>query len=360
MPTRRKILGGLAAALTCSPTWADVGTPAYIAAAREPDGTFALYGIGAEGADRFRIVLPGRGHAAAAHPRRPEAVAFARRPGLFALAIDCRTGQVTARLQAPAGRHFYGHGCFSSDGSILYTTENAFESGAGRIGLWSTDEGYRRIGERASGGIGPHDVVRLPGTETLAVANGGIRTHPASGREKLNIETMRPSLAYLDEDGSIDDLCEPGPEIHRNSIRHLSVRADGLVACAMQWQGDPFDAPPLLALHKRGSPLRLVGARGPLQALLRAYAGSVAFSGGGDRVGFTAPRGGRAQVYSVEDGRLLQEVRRPDICGIAPHRNGFLATDGTGGVSAVGAVGLHTLTRANRAWDNHLISIEQK
>ncbi|MEM9148005.1 MAG: DUF1513 domain-containing protein [Pseudomonadota bacterium] len=356
--TRRQVLAGLAVAVSPTPSWADVGGPTYLSAAREPDGSFSLYGLGTDGVDRFRIALPGRGHAAAAHPRRPEAVAFARRPGLFALAIDCRTGQVKARLQAPDRRHFYGHGCFSSDGSVLYTTENAFESGEGQIGLWSTDEGYRRIGELPSGGIGPHEVVRLPGKDTLVVANGGIRTHPANGREKLNLAAMRPNLAYIAEDGSISDLHEMDPEMHRNSLRHLAAGADGLVACATQWQGDPFDAPPLLALHRRGSPLRMVGSTGPGHARLQAYAGSVAFSGRGDRVGFTAPRGGRAQVYSVEDGRLLQEIHRPDICGIAPLRHGFMATDGIGGVSAVGADGLQTLTRANRAWDNHLVSIE--
>ena len=73
MPSRRAFLAGLVAA-TGTPrlSWADAGDPAYLAAARAPSGGHALFGLGAEGQDIFRIPLPDRGHAAAAHPSAPE------------------------------------------------------------------------------------------------------------------------------------------------------------------------------------------------------------------------------------------------------------------------------------------------
>ena len=124
---RRQFLGGIfAAGLMPVPTWADAGSPAFLSAAAKPDGGFVLCGIGAGLDIRFEIPLPARGHAAAAHPNRPEAVAFARRPGTFAVVIDCATGAQKAMLTAPEGRHFYGHGAFSSDGGLLYTTENDY------------------------------------------------------------------------------------------------------------------------------------------------------------------------------------------------------------------------------------------
>ena len=52
-----------------------------------------------------------------------------------------------------------------------------------------------------SGGIGPHEILRLPGARLLAIANGGIHTRPDTGREKLNLDTMRPNLTLMDEDG---------------------------------------------------------------------------------------------------------------------------------------------------------------
>lgn len=357
MPTRRQLLGGLAATLAPAPAWSDAGAPAYLAAAQERDGRYALYGLGAGGQDRFRIPLPERGHAAAAHPSRPEAVAFARRPGLFALVLDCRTGRVLSALDAPADRHFYGHGCFSADGTRLFTTENAIASGEGRIGLWAADDGYRRVGEIGSGGIGPHEIVRLPGTDTIVVANGGIRTHPATGREKLNLPTMRPTLTYLSAEGSVLDRVELAEAHRQNSIRHLAVRSDGLLAAALQWQGEPAEAPPLLMLHRLGGAPALLGDDSPGHARLEGYAGSVAFSGDGRRVGITAPRGNRAQIFDAETGELSAEIRRPDICGIAPGGEGFLATDGLGGVSEIGGAALNPLGKADRAWDNHLVAI---
>ena len=126
MTTRRAFLGSLMAAMMVfNLTWADVGAPAFVAAAQEGDGGFSLIGLAASGADVFRIPLPARGHAATLHPTRAEVVAFARRPGTFAMVVDCASGKVGRRLQAPEGRAFNGHGAFSGDGAVLYTSEES-------------------------------------------------------------------------------------------------------------------------------------------------------------------------------------------------------------------------------------------
>ncbi|PWE28797.1 DUF1513 domain-containing protein [Maritimibacter sp. 55A14] len=354
MTTRRAFLASLAAsAVWPSASWAEAGSPAFLAAAREADGGYALFGLSERGADIFRIPLPDRGHAAAAHPSHPEAVAFARRPGNFALVIDCLRGRVAHRLTAPRGRHFYGHGVFIEGGALLVTTENEIETGRGLIGLWSRAEGYARVGEIASGGIGPHDLLALPG-DLLAVANGGIRTHPDSGREKLNIDTMRPNLSYLTVSGGIAERVELAPDMRHASIRHLAAQ-DDLVAFAMQLQ-EPLAgvAVPLLGLHRRGAAPVLCQAGLADQLAMEGYAGSVAIEGG--RVGITSPRGGRLQLFDL-DGAHRQSFRRMDICGLATGPRGLVATDGLGGVLEVGERTLHPVTTAPRAWDNHLVRV---
>ncbi|GMG82370.1 DUF1513 domain-containing protein [Paralimibaculum aggregatum] len=359
MPDRRHVLlGGLALAAAPATGWAEAGNPAYLAAARVGPEAHALFGIDAAGRDVFRVPLPGRGHAAAAHPLRPEAVALARRPGTYALVLDCRSGRVAARLTAPRGRHFQGHGAFSRDGSRLYTSENAYDLGTGRIGIWDAAGGYRRLGEVPSGGIGPHELLRLPGSDVLAVANGGILTHPDSGRAKLNLASMRPSLAYLSGDGDLLEQVELPPGLARNSIRHLAARGDGLIGFAMQWQGALGEPVPLLGLHRRGEAPRLLGLEPARQLRLRGYAGSVAFSGDGTGIAITAPRGGRAHVFAAESGSLAAEILRGDICGIAAGPAGFLATDGLGGVSRLSGADAAPLARhGDRNWDNHLVAL---
>ena len=357
MTTRRGFLASLLAASTVpSLTWADAGSPAFLAAAREPDGTFALFGLTAAGLDTFRIPLPTRGHAAAGHPTAPEAVAFARRPGTFALVINCVDGQVLSRLEAPRGRHFYGHGVFSADGDTLFTTENDYDAGQGVIGLWQRSAGYRRIGEIASGGIGPHDILRLPGTDMLVVANGGILTRPDSDRENLNPDTMQPNLSYLDATGAIDEVVMLDPALHQNSIRHLAVGAEGTVAFAMQWEGDPALFPPLLGLHRRGGTPVLAMAPEGVHRRMQGYAGSVGISGDGTQVAITSPKGGLACVFGI-DGAAAGAVDRADICGIGSGPDGFVATDGLGGVLTIRAGQVSPLSVQDRAWDNHLIRL---
>ena len=115
-------------------------------------------------------------------------MAFARRPGRFADVIDCRSGAQLARLEPPEGHHFYGHGVFSPEGEVMYTTENAFESGEGMIGVWNARD-YRRIGQFPSGGIGPHEMLLRRDAPGLVVANGGIETHPDTGLDVHNYFT---------------------------------------------------------------------------------------------------------------------------------------------------------------------------
>lgn len=348
MATRRGFLAGLiAAGMTPVPTWADAGSPSFLSAARTRDGDYVLAGLDQSGGELFRIPLPARGHAAAAHPIRPQAVAFARRPGTFALVLECTNGDVLARLDSPEGRHFYGHGTFDAAGDLLFTTENDFGAGQGRIGIWDVRRGYARIGEIASHGVGPHDLRLMP-DGTLVVANGGIDTHPASGREKLNIPTMRPNLSYLDMDGALLDQIEPSHP--HASIRHLGVRGDGLVALGIQWQGAVSNTPALASTHLRGNVLRSLGDG----AGLAGYVGSVAFSGDGSQIAITSPRGGEAQVFASSTGQQLTRFEKVDICGVAALDRGVILTNGQGGVFGADA---QILAQHDLAWDNHLVAI---
>lgn len=356
MTTRRGFMASLLAASALpSLSWADAGGPAYLAAAKLPDGSFALHGLSAIGASLFSIPLPARGHAATAHPARPEAVAFARRPGIFAIILNCVDGTVQTRLSPPADSQFNGHGCFSQDGSVLYTSEVIADSSEGRIGLWDATQGYRRIGSWASGGIGPHDVKRLQGNDVLAVANGGIKTDP-DDRTKLNLDTMRPNLSYIDTSGQISDQIELDPDLAQNSIRHLAIAADGTVAFALQWEGDPTEPAPLLGLHKRGAPALLCDVPEAQMFRMQGYAGSIGFDHTGREVAITSPRGGAVQIFG-RDGIFRAGLLRADACGIAAASDGFLLTDGFGAVSQITDHALIPLSQHASSWDNHLVPL---
>lgn len=353
---RRQFLGGLlATGLIPKPTWADVGSPVFLSAAANPNGSYILCGIDAELRVRFQLPLPARGHAATAHPSRPEAVAFARRPGTYAIVIDCITGQETARLTSPTGRHFYGHGTFSLDGNVLFTTENDYEKGRGRIGVWDAQNGYTRIDEWDSGGVGPHDIKRLPRTDRLVVANGGIDTHPDTGRTKLNIPNMEPNLAYIEDGAVVETATLPHP-MHKNSIRHLAINQHGDVAFGMQWQGDQTPQA-LVGTHQSGRAISLMTATADQVRQLDSYVGSIAYSEDGSSIAVTSPRGGVFQMYDASTGMFIREAALTDVSGIAPYGNGFMVTAGTGKIRSVMQGDRSVSNQIDAKWDNHLIAI---
>lgn len=348
MATRRAFLAGLAAASLPSLSWADAGSPGYLAAGKQGEDHL-LHGLSATGESLFHLPLPGRGHAAAAHPVRPEAVAFARRPGTFALVINCVTGAVTHQLTPPDGKQFNGHGAFSADGSLLMTSEVVAETSEGRIGLWSTKT-YTRLTDWPSHGIGPHEIKRLPDGR-LAVANGGIQTDP-NDRSKLNIDTMRPNLTLLSAEGALLDQIDL-PELSQNSIRHLALTGN-TIAFAMQWEGDPAEPVPLLGLWEPGKAPVLCEATPEEAFTMQSYAGSCAATG--NRVLITSPKGGATMIFAL-DGTPVATHRRADLCGAAALGDRFLLTDGLGAVWAADDAGLTPLGTGPTQWDNHLVSL---
>lgn len=356
VPTRRHLLASLGAgalvAAVPAPGWAQAGEPAWLGAARAPDGAFVLCGIRADGSLAFRLALPARGHAGAAHPSRALAVVMARRPGTYALVVDCAGGAVMAHLSPPPGIHFNGHAAFLDGGARLATVEQRADDSAGQVGLWDTRT-WQRLATWPTGGLGPHEAVALPGGG-LAVANGGIATD-AQDRRPLNLATMRPALVVLARGAVVERVELPG--LQQNSIRHLAAAPDGTVAMAMQWQGDPARAVPLLALWRPGGAPILAEIPETEALRMQGYAGSVAWSGDGARVAITSPRGGCVQVFDAAGG-FLGARARPDVCGLAPHPDGgLIASDGTGALIGLGPDGARLIGRHDLAWDNHLVAV---
>lgn len=271
-----------------------------------------------------------------------------------------RENRVLHTIESVPGRHVYGHGIFSADGDLLYATENAYdEDAAGIIGVYDAANGFRRIGEMNSGGIGPHDIRFMPDGQTLVVANGGIRTHPDMARVKLNLDTMDPSITYIDAaDGRVLEQARQPESLHWNSMRHLAVTPTGTVLCVQQWQGPADRSPPLVAVHERGAPLELLSAPDTVQGRLRNYCGSATVDRSGSVGAVSAPRGGLVTFWDLKARRFLGSTEVPDGCGIAPAQEnaGFVITSGAGGAWHWRAGDANALPAIpeDRRWDNHL------
>jgi len=309
------------------------------------------------GADRLVLPLEARGHSFAIDLPRGQAVAFARSPGRFAVAFDVAGRTEPVAIAATPSRHFFGHGIFTPDGRLMLATESDYEGERGVTGIYDATDGFRRIGELDTAGIGPHEVLLMPDGRTACVANGGILTHPDYDRLKLNIDTMKPSIAYLDiATGEVVEQVELAPELHKLSIRHMVLDAAGAVWFGCQYEGEPGDRPPLVGRHRRGrAPELFTGGAGTLRGLDN-YVGSMAIDGAGEVIATSSPRGGIVAFWDAATGRHLGDRSLADVCGVAPLAKGHvLATSGRGDMADMTPDRQSPLTGpAGVQWDNHL------
>lgn len=332
----------------------------WLAANVAPGRQYALGAFDAKGNKVFEVDLPERGHGIALSPDGRSAAAVARRPGTSVAVVDLAKGETTHWLEAPEGRHFHGHGLYSADGKVLFTSENDYQDSVGIIGLWDATDNYTRLGEMSSHGIEPHDIKLMPDGRTLAVANGGIITHPDHGRTRLNLDAMDSSLVYMDSrDGRLLEKHTLPAQLRLLSMRHFDIAPDGTIALGMQHQTDT-EMPPIVALHRRGSPLRLLDLPAEIKGTVHNYCGSVAMSADGSVFAASCPQGSVVTLWRTKDAAYLGAVPIKDGCGVAagPQGRHLIMTSGRQGVwrwSPEGAEALAGEYVGSRAWDNHAV-----
>jgi hypothetical protein len=338
----------------------------FIAACRRPDNTYSVVVLRLDGSVVRELPLQDRGHDIALDPASGQAVVFARRPGSFALAFDVRRQREPVLFTTPPNRHFYGHGVFSPDGRLLYATEHDNDTRQGLLGVYSATQGYKRVGEMQTYGIGPHEVILLADGRTLSVANGGIETHVephigphiGNGREKLNVDTMMPSLAFIDSaTGDLIAQHNQTSDLHKLSIRHIAADARGAVWFGAQWEGEAAETPELVGFAGIDKPLRLIEPDTPRGSALAGYIGAVAISGDKRVLAASAPRAGRIVYIDTERAAVIGETQLTDGCGVTGIAQAeFALSSGLGVVQteAPDHTHLRTASFPGRSFDNHL------
>ncbi len=321
----------------------------YASAFMAPDGAYGIATLSEEGRIIERVPLPARAHGMTYSPVTNRAVAFARRPGTYAMIFAPDRSVAPVVIISIEGRHFYGHGCFSADGRLLYATENDFAGNRGMVGIYDGTNDFARIGELPSYGIGPHDMTLSADGKMLVIANGGIETNPDFGRTKLNLDHMEPSLVLVDTaTGGLIERHGMPDHLRQLSTRHVDIDADGKIWFACQYEGPRNDLPPLAGCFSRGEDIRFLSLPQQTTLALANYVGAIAVNRQDGLIGLTSPKGGTTVTVEARTGRVLMTKSLPDAAGIAPAAHGFVASSYGGRFGE---------TESTVAWDQHIVRL---
>lgn len=348
--------------------WADAAAELqnYLICAKNTAGELVAVKLTEDGQILQQFTLADRGHGYAQSINGDLAI-FARRPKTQLYLID-NAGQMRV-LYAPEDRHFFGHGVFSPDGKLLYTSENDFDNedvdATGVIGIWDVKQG-KKISEFSSGGIGVHQIMLMADGQTLVIANGGILTHPDHPRQKLNLADMQPNLSFVNrQNGQLISKVDLPSELHQLSIRHIDVTKKGMVAIAMQYQGGLPDEVPLVATVNQNESFEFVKASTDIIKQNKQYIGSICFDKSGEFFAASSPRGNITSFFA-QNGQFLNLFNMPDVCAIAatskPYQ--FILTSGMGAISLYNAAQntvINLRTKSSKSplyqWDNHMLAL---
>nr|WP_315169102.1 DUF1513 domain-containing protein [uncultured Deefgea sp.] len=356
MLARRQFLLQLAALALPLPAWAATSGSAkaervLLSASWDTDASGAAQGV-LRGVDATlpAITLPGRGHGIVPLPNG-QAIVMSRRLGSWLAKIDWQQGKVIQLIEPEFDRHYFGHAVLTPDGKTLITTENNGETGQGVLGLYAVDT-LKRLAEIPSHGIGPHELIWLDGGKILAVANGGVLTLPETGRRKLNLGAMNPTLALIAWPSGklLNEYTLPDQGL---SIRHLARSPDGSLGIALQ--AEFLDA----AAHVN-SPLLAVLRQGKLQLAeqaegLQGYGASIAAVG---NTFLVSALKGNAVARWTSAGVPLAPIAMDRPAGIASDgQQAWISSER--GLLAHFDPKTTTLTALNQSaahrWDNHLV-----
>ncbi|MGB0662647.1 MAG: DUF1513 domain-containing protein [Pontibacterium sp.] len=334
--------------------------PLLASAMTSKTGEHSLTLVNADGSLGLQATLPTRAHHVAKHPIHPQVAVVARRPGTFVQVYNYETQALIADIHAQPEHHFFGHGIYSPSGELLYVTENNLKTDQSALAVYETQT-YSRVNTFPTRGIGAHELV-WAGDGVIAVANGGILTRPEQGRKKLNLDTMQPSLTYLDaQSGQVLEQVFLPEHLHKLSIRHIAYSPKHGVVIGMQYQGDMTDAVPLVAIHQRGKGIEFMDVMQGAYLNFRQYCGSVRVDTSGEIAAISSPVGGIVSFWRLADRQLLAVKKARDGCGLCATQQAgeFLVTSGSGWVKRFRAPEF----KAERTfagsrfdkWDNHLM-----
>ena len=238
------------------------------------------------------------GHGVVEHPlQRNKAMVFEKK-GPGACEVDLIAREVLRPVTTKKSRHFYGHGAYSPDASLLYCTESDLENDYAGVVAVRDAKTMEVLGEFPSYGSSPHDCVLVDDGKTMVITNAG---------GEIGSDT-RPSVTYVDvANQSLQEKLEFDSD--QVSAGHLAISERGDLVCV----GAPRDGladkaakPGHITIRTLGGSFRTMQEPREVTDRMLAETLSVAIHEPSRSVLATNPAGNIATLWDLDSGSYLQ------------------------------------------------------
>jgi len=272
-------------------------------------------------------------HGIAIDPHNSNRVVTFQKIGVGCCEIDLAARRVTRTIVPTEGRWFYGHGAFSADGKLLYSTETVNSEERGVIGVRDAAT-FEYLGEFPTFGENPHDCHLIEDGKVLLVTNGG----GALG------SSLRPCVTWVEVD-SRKLLDKRELESERFNTGHLCLASDGgLAVVSAPRKGLTDKDVGAVSLGRSHDQLQTMQEPRPVTSRMFGEALSVAIHEPTQTAAVTHPFGDMITFWSMRTFAFLKKIELPRARGVTLTQDGSNFIVSYGPTTDVVEISPNTLT----------------
>jgi hypothetical protein len=260
------------------------------------------------GAKAELIPLSFLAHGVAIDPNDAGRAAVFEKKGPGACLVDLRARAVLRPIETPPSRRFYGHGAFSADGSLLYSTESLIEEDNAGVLVVRDAQTLKELGTVRTHGAAPHDCQLIDGGRTMVIANGGGAITGGAP----------PSVSFVDvaSERLLDQVVLESPRINAG---HVALTPSGdlaLVSAPRDGLPAPNQQLGAVTLRPAGGAARTMTEPAEVVGRMRGETLSVVINEADRVVLATHPLGDCVSVWGLDDGACLGTIELSGPRGI--------------------------------------------